>query len=59
LSFDTTKVGTKKGRRKKSVAQWQFLGVFMGVLAENAVPWEFLGVSMGVFWGHLFFEYPL
>ena len=40
-SFDNAKLRTKKGRQKKSVAQWEFMGVFMGVLAISLSSWEF------------------
>jgi hypothetical protein len=38
---DNAKLRTKKGRQKKSVAQWEFMGVFMGVLAVSLSSWEF------------------
>ena len=38
---DIAKLHTKKGRQKNSVAQWEFMGVSMGVLAVSLSSWEF------------------
>jgi hypothetical protein len=51
--LSTTKLRTKKERRKISVAQWEFLGVFMGVLVKKLDSWEFWPFSwefLGVLW---------
>jgi hypothetical protein len=45
LSQFIANLRTKKGRQNKSVAQWQFLGVFMGVLSVLASSWEFFEKS--------------
>jgi len=37
------KLDTKKERRKKSVALWEFLGVFLAVFEKKAVFREFFG----------------
>ena len=54
------KLRIKKRRRKKSVAQWQFVGVLMGVLAFWLILGEYLG-SFGSFCASLweFFEHRL
>jgi hypothetical protein len=56
LAISIAKLGTKKERRKKSVARWEFMGVFVGVLPLlpeswefNKNLWEFYGSFMGVF----------
>jgi len=46
----SAKLQTKNGLRKKSAAQWELVGVLMGVGGIMGILWELLGVS-GSFWG--------